>query len=314
MKIVLLDIKTIGDVPNLEKLKNLGDFTSYDVTKPNQTAERISGAEVVITNKVVLDEELIQNAENLKLICVAATGMNNIDLEAAEKSGVQVKNVADYASDSVAQGTFAIIFHLRYNLHGYDQYIKSGQYSESDIFTNLEYTYTELKNKRFGIIGLGNIGSRVASIAEAFGSEVVYYSTSGRNRDQPYQRLELEELLETSDIVSIHAPLNENTEYLIRYDELKLMKSSALLINTGRGGIVNENDLAQALDENCIGGAGLDVFEQEPINPDNPLLHLRNREKLVMTPHITWASVEARTELMEGIITNIKSFKAESKV
>lgn len=185
MKIVFLDIKTIGDVPNLQKLKNLGDFTSYDVTNPHQTAERISGAEVVITNKVVLDEELIQNAEDLKLICVAATGMNNIDVEAAEKSGVQVKNVDGYASDSVAQGTFAMIFHLRYNLHEYDQYIKSGQYSESDIFTNLDFSYKELKNQRLGIIGLGNIGSRVASIAEAFGLEVVYYSTSGRNSDQP---------------------------------------------------------------------------------------------------------------------------------
>ncbi|REL24639.1 D-2-hydroxyacid dehydrogenase [Rhodohalobacter sp. SW132] len=309
MKIVFLDIKTIGDVPNLDDLKKLGEFKSFEVTKPEETAERIQDADVVITNKVVLDEEIIWNANHLKLICVAATGMNNIDREAAENSGVQVKNVAGYASDSVAQGTFAMILHLQYNLRGYDQYIKSGGYSKSDIFTNLEFSYTELKNKRFGIIGLGNIGQRVAGIAEAFGAEVAYYSTSGKNTDQPYLRLDLEELLETSDILSIHAPLNENTENLIRYEELKQMKPSALLINTGRGGIVNESDLAQALDDDQIAGAGLDVFEQEPINPDNPLLRVKNREKIIMTPHITWASVEARTELVDGIISNIKSFK-----
>ncbi len=310
LRIVFLDIKTIGEVPNLDKLKQLGTFKSYPVTKPDQTAERIDDADVVITNKVVLDNLLIEQAKNLKLICVAATGMNNIDRAAAEENNVKVKNVAGYASDSVAQGAFAMILHLTYNLPEYDHYIKSGEYSESDIFTKQDRNYRELNKKRFGIIGLGNIGSRVAAIAEVFGSEVVYYSTSGKNTDQPYPCLELDELLKTSDIVSIHAPLNENTENLISYEQLKLMRRSALLINTGRGGIVNEEDLSRALDESLIAGAGLDVFEQEPIERDNPLLSVKNRSKLVMTPHITWASVEARTELVDGIVRNIEEFQA----
>lgn len=308
MKIVFLDIKTIGDVPNLEKLRQLGEFESYPVTRPDQTADRIKGADIVITNKVVLDEALITGAQKLKLICVAATGMNNIDRKAAKEKGIPVKNVAGYASVSVAQGTFAMILHLIYKLPEIDRYVKSGAYSQSDIFTNLDRSYSEMAGMRFGIIGMGRIGNRVAQVADAFGADVVYYSTSGRNTDQPYRRLELNELLESSDIVSIHAPLNENTDNLLDYEKLQRMKSSALLINTGRGGIVHENDLARALDEDLIAGAGLDVFEQEPLPEDNPLLGIRKKEKLVLTPHMTWASIEARTALVEGIIENIKEF------
>jgi glycerate dehydrogenase len=172
----------------------------------------------------------------------------------------------------------------------------------------MDQNYHEISGMRFGIIGLGNIGQKVADIARAFGAEVVYYSTSGRNTDQPYERLDLDELLKTSDVVSIHAPLNENTENLISAGQLELMKPSALLINTGRGGIVNESDLAGALDSESIGGAALDVFEQEPIKADNPLLTIKNKERLTMTPHIAWASVEARTQLIEGVKKNIEEF------
>ncbi len=308
MNIVFLDFKTIGKVPNENILDSLGDVTMYQTTGPDQTAERIKGADIVITNKVVLDKDLIRQAEQLKLICVAATGMNNIDLSAAEEKGIPVKNVEDYASKSVAQGTFALILHLLYNIPFYDEYVKSGEYSGSDIFTNVDRQYREIIGKRFGIIGLGNIGSQVARIADAFGAEVVYYSTSGRNTDQPWQRLELEEFLQTSDIISIHAPLNENTANLIDYKRLKLMKPSALLINTGRGGIVNETDLARALDEDVIAGAAVDVFEQEPIDRQNPLMEVKKKEKLILTPHMTWASIEARTSLMEGVRQNIEQF------
>jgi len=308
MNIVFLDFKTIGKVPNENILDSLGDVTMYQSTGPDQTAERIKGADIVITNKVVLDKDLIRQAEQLKLICVAATGMNNIDLSAAEEKGIPVKNVEDYASKSVAQGTFALILHLLYNIPFYDEYVKSGEYSGSDIFTNVDRQYREISGKRFGIIGLGNIGSQVARIADAFGAEVVYYSTSGRNTDQPWQRLELEEFLQTSDIISIHAPLNENTANLIDYKRLKLMKPSALLINTGRGGIVNETDLARALDEDVIAGAAVDVFEQEPIDRQNPLMEVKKKEKLILTPHMTWASIEARTSLMEGVRQNIEQF------
>jgi lactate dehydrogenase-like 2-hydroxyacid dehydrogenase len=308
MNIVFLDTKTVGDVPNLSELKSLGDIIFYQTTTPDQTEERIRNAEIVITNKVVLNRELIENAKNLKLICVAATGMNNIDQEAAEKKGILVKNVAGYASKSVAQSTFALILYLMQDIGFYDDYVKSGEYSKSDIFTNLDRPFHEIHGKRFGIIGLGSIGRQVAKIAEVFGADLVYYSTSGRNTEQPYQRVDLNELLKTSDIVSIHAPLNDNTAGLIGYEQLKQMKSSAILVNTGRGGIVDEEDLARALDEEQIAGAALDVFETEPIKPDNPLLKVQNKNRLVLVPHITWSSIEARMELIEGIKENIENF------
>jgi len=308
MKIVFLDAKTVGDLPNLKDLKKFGDVTFYQTTSPNQTEERIKEADIVITNKVVLNRKLIEGAENLKLICVAATGMDNIDLDVAKKAGIPVKNVSGYSTNSVAQTTFAMILHLVQKVPQYDEFVKGGEYARHDIFTNLDISYSEIHGKQFGIIGLGNIGSKVAAIAEAFGANVVYYSTSGRNLDQPYPHKKWSELLKTSDFVSIHAPLNENTEGLIGYDDLKMMKESAILINAGRGGIVNEADLAEALDDDQIGGAGLDVFEEEPINADNPLLSIRNKHKLVMTPHIAWASIEARTELIEGVKNNIEKF------
>lgn len=310
MKLVFLDAKTVGDVPNLKDLEKFGEVTFYQTTSPDQTEKRINDADIVITNKVVLDREMIEGAANLKLICVAATGMNNIDRDAAKEAGIPVKNVSGYSTNSVAQTTFAMILHLVQKVPQYDEFVKSGAYAQHDIFTNMEVSYSEIDGKQFGIIGLGNIGSKVASIAEVFGAEVVYHSTSGRNLDQAFPHMELNELLETSDFISIHAPLNENTENLIGYEELKLMKETAILINAGRGGIVNESDLAKALDEDQIAGAALDVFEQEPINADNPLLSIKNKHKLVMTPHIAWASIEARTELIEGVKKNIEEFLA----
>lgn len=311
MNIVFLDTKTVGDVPNLNELKEFGDVTFYKTTSPDQTAERIKDADIVITNKVVLSRELIEGAAELKLICVAATGMNNINREAAEEAGIPVKNVSGYSSNSVAQTSFAMILHLVQKIPQFDEFVKSGDYSRHDIFTNQEITYSEIHGKQFGIIGLGNIGSKVAAIAEAFGADVVYYSTSGRNLDQPYPHLELSKLLKTSDFVSIHAPLNKNTKGLIGIEELKMMKKSAILINAGRGGIVNEADLAKALDEDEIGGAGLDVFNHEPMEKENPLLTIKNKHKLVMTPHIAWASIEARTELIDGVKKNIEEFLAD---
>lgn len=312
MNIVFLDASTVGDVPNLESLNELGNVTLYPVTKPGETQVRIRDAEVVITNKVVIDRELMSGAPRLKLICVAATGMNNIDREAAQEFGIPVKNVAGYASNSVAQSTFAMILHLMQGISYYDRYIKSGEYSNSPIFTHLGRSFSEIAGKQFGIIGLGSIGRRVASIAEAFGANVVYYSTSGKNTDQPYPLLDLPELLKNSDFVSIHAPLNEQTKNLIGYREMKLMKPSAILINTGRGGIVNEQDLARALDEKQIAGAALDVFEKEPLPSGHPLLRIQNPDRLVMTPHMTWSSVEARTELIEGVKSNIEEFGQRS--
>lgn len=313
MKLVFLDIKTIGEIPNLHLLEQFGGVSYYQTTNYEQIYERIKTADIVITNKVVLDKPIIDKARNLKLICVAATGTNNIDITAAQERGIVVKNVASYSTNSVAQGTFSLILHLLNNVSYFDSYVKQGEYSKSDIFTHLGRSFWELSGKRFGIIGLGNIGKKVAEIAEAFGAEVVYYSTSMQNNNQRYQRLELEEFLKTCDIVSIHAPLNDHTLNLLNYEHLQLMKKTALLINAGRGGIVNEADLTRALNEELIAGAGIDVFEKEPINSTNPLLQVKNKEKLALTPHVTWASIEARTFLMEKVRLNIMEFLNERK-
>ncbi len=308
MQLVFLDTKTIGDIPNLNLLEKYGQVRYYETTTPEQTLERIKDADIVVSNKVVLDKMTIEQAPNLKLICIAATGTNNVDKVAAEKRGIPVKNAMDYSTQSVAQGTFAILLHLLVNIPYFDQYVKGGEYAQTDIFTHFGKGFWELAGKRFGIVGLGNIGRQVAKIADAFGCEVVYYSTSGQNNQQPYQRLELDEFLRTSDIVSIHAPLNETTANFINYDRLSCMKKSVILINVGRGGIVNEADLATALDEGLIAAAGMDVFTKEPISPENPLVHLKHKDRLALTPHVTWASIEARTMLMEKVGQNIEEF------
>ena len=312
MELVFLDVKPMGDIPNLSLLERFGTVTYYQTTAPDQTLERIRNAHIVITNKVVLNRALIEQAPNLKLICVAATGTNNVDKEAAEKRGIPVKNAVNYSTQSVTQCTFAMLFNLLVNMPYFDAYVKDGEYAKTDIFTHLGNGFWELNKKRFGIIGLGTIGRQVATVATAFGAEVVYYSTSGQNTNQPYLRLELPELMATSDVVSIHAPLNENTTNLIKYDQLKSMKRSAILINVGRGGIVDEADLAKVLDEELIAGAGIDVFAQEPIHPQNPLLHVKNKDRLLLSPHVTWSSIEARTELMEIIGRNISEFLTAS--
>jgi glycerate dehydrogenase len=313
MKIVFLDVKTMGEIPNLKLLEKYGEVTYFQTTLPEQTRERVQGAEVVVTNKVILNRDIIQEAKALKLICVAATGINNIDKEAAAERGIPVKNAVDYSTHSVAQLTFAVLLQLLNQVSYYDNYVKQGDYAQSDIFTHLARPFRELKGMRFGILGLGNIGRQVASIAQAFGAEVVYYSASGHSQDQPYQRLDLEPFLSTTDVISIHAPLTEKTADLINYERLQRLKPTAFLINVGRGGIVNEKDLAQSLNENLLAGAGIDVFTTEPIASDNPLLQVRQKEKLVLTPHIAWASLEARTLLMEKVGQNLQEFLQENR-
>ena len=307
MKIVFLDSATVGDLPNIEKFKTFGEYVAYDYTAKEDRLERIADAEIIITNKVVIDEQIMSSCPNLKLICVAATGTNNIDLKSAEKLGIKVKNVAGYSTDSVVQITFSILFELLSHTSYFNRYVQSGQYSCSPSFTLLNPAFYELKNKTFGIVGLGAIGRKVAAIAEAFGAKVVYYSTSGANSTNDYKRVEMDELLSESDIISIHAPLNENTNNLFDYDKLSKMKDTAYILNAGRGGIINEGDLMKALDQNKIAGAGLDVLTAEPMLNDSPILNLNFKHKLVATPHIAWASVEARTLLVDKIVENIEN-------
>jgi glycerate dehydrogenase len=305
LNIVFLDASTIGEVESISKIEQLGNYTSYELTKPEERIERITGNQVVITNKVVLDKEIMDACPELKLICISATGTNNVDLEYAAKKGITVKNVAGYSTESVAQTTFSMLLFLLNKLSYFDNYVKSAKYCDSPIFTNHGRSFWEIKNKQFGIVGLGAIGKRVAEIAKAFGAKVVYYSTSGKNLSANIPHKSFNELIETSDIISIHCPLNDSTENLFAYEEFVKMKPEAILLNAGRGKIVNEKDLAMAIDENQIAAAGLDVLESEPIQKDNPLLQVENKEKILITPHIAWISQEAREGLVEGIYNNI---------
>ena len=308
MKIVILDADTVGASPALDKIANLGEFVSYPRTAASETAERLADADIAISNKVVINRDVMEVAPRLKLICVTATGVNNVDLEAAAERGITVRNVADYSTESVTQVTFMHIFSLMGHMQYWDNFAKSGSWTASGLFTDISHTWGQLSGRRIGIIGMGKIGSSVARVASAFGMEVVYFSTSGTGHCTDYPSLPLEELLATSDIVSIHAPLNERTHGLICATELEKMKPTAILVNVGRGGIVDETDLAAALDAGVIAGAGLDVFIREPLPASHPLLHLQHPERLRLTPHIAWTSDEARTLLMERTLQNIETF------
>ena len=308
LKIVFLDAASVGADISLEPIAQLGAFTSYPATKPQEVAQRIADAEVIITNKVAIFQPEIDAAPKLKLICVAATGTDNVDSAYALSKNIPVKNVAGYSTDSVAQLTFAHLLHLITHIFYYNHYVHSGAYAQSLTATHLGPCFTQLKGKRIGIIGMGNIGQKVAEIAAAFGMEPIYFSTSGKNHNQAYPSVSLHELLQTSDVVTIHAPLNDATRNLIAIEQLEMMKPSAILINMGRGGVVNEADLVKALNEKIIAGAGVDVFNKEPISQGHPFYGIRDQQRLLLTPHIAWTSVEARTLLVERITKNIRTF------
>lgn len=306
-KIVILDGKALGDI-SLEKLSEIGEVKYYETTDISEVKDRIREANIVLTNKVVLNRENLSEANNLEFIAEIATGFNNIDIEYAKEKGIGVANVAGYSTNAVVQHTFAATLALLDEVNYYDNYVKSGEYSKSGLFTCLDRTYYEIEGKTWGIIGLGNIGKKVAKIAEAFGAKVVYYSTTGINSNSDFSRVSFDELLSNSDIISIHAPLSKNTLGLINYEALCKMKNSAILVNMGRGPIVVEEDLARAIDEDKIRGAALDVFEVEPIKINSALLTMKNKDKIILSPHIAWASVEARERLFNEVVKNIIAF------
>lgn len=308
MKIVFLDVKTIGEDIDLSGFSALGEVIKYDFSTSEQARERTRDADVIILNKVEVNEASIGEAKNLKLVCVTATGTNNLDKEYLAKRGIAWKNVAGYSTETVAQHTFALLFYLFEKLNYYDNYVKSEKYVGDVSFTHFDHVFHELNGKTWGIIGLGNIGRRVADIAKLFGCRVIYYSTSGKNNQLGYERVEFDELLAQSDIVSVHAPLTDETKDLMDAEAFSKMKSSAIFLNLGRGPIVVEKDLADALDDGVIAAAGLDVLSVEPMQEDNPLRRIKDSEKLIITPHIAWASVEARTRLMQIILEQVKSF------
>lgn len=306
-RIVFLDSGTIGTADLLAPLAQLGDFISYDFTSPDQTVRRLADAQIAITNKVIIGAEELEQLPKLRLICVAATGTNNIDHDAAKARGIPVRNVQGYSTNAVAQLTITTLFALAYDLIHLNDAVYNGTYSAAPSFSYWRNDFYELRGARFGIISLGAIGRKVAELAAAFGAKVVYYSSSGQDRHSAYPRLSLEELLSTSEVVSIHAPLNSKTRNLIAEPQLRQMRDSAYLLNFGRGGIVNEADLANAVDKGWIAGAAVDVYEKEPIAVDHPFLQVKNRHRLLLTPHVGWASVEARIELINGIAKNIKA-------
>lgn len=308
MKIVFLDVKTIGEDIDLSGYEALGEVVKYDFSTPEQARERTRDADVIILNKVEINEKSIGEANKLKLVCVTATGTNNLDKEYLAERGIAWRNVAGYSTETVAQHTFALLFYLFEKLSYYDDYVKSEKYIGDVSFTHFDHVFHELTGKTWGIIGLGNIGRRVADIAKMFGCHVIYYSTSGKNSQPGYERVEFDELLEKSDIVSVHAPLTDETQGLMDAEAFSKMKESAIFLNLGRGPIVVEKDLADALDNGDIAAAGLDVLSVEPMREDNPLRRIKDSEKLIITPHIAWASVEARTRLMEIILGQIKEF------
>ena len=308
MKIVFLDAKTIGEDIDLSEFEQLGEVVKYGFSTPEEARERTRDADVIVLNKVEINEHSIGEAKNLKLVCVTATGINNLDKEYLQKRGIAWRNVAGYSTESVAQHTFAMLFYLLEKLPYYDDYVKSETYVGDVTFTHFAKVFHELSGMTWGIIGLGNIGRRVADIAKMFGCRVLYYSTSGKNTQEGYERVNFDTLLKESDIVSVHAPLNENTRGLMNRSAFEKMKPTAIFLNLGRGPIVVEQDLVDALDLGLIQAAGLDVLSVEPMQPENPLRKMKDSQKLLITPHIAWASVEARTRLMKIIAGQIREY------
>lgn len=308
MKIVLLDAGTMGSDMTFSSIEALGECSIYQKTAPEEVGERIKDADVVVINKVVLDREVLKLAQKLKLICVFAIGYNNIDIEYCREKNIRVRNVPGYCVGSVCQHTFALLFSLIEKIRYYDDFVKTGDYSKSGIANHLAKPFFEIEGKKWGIIGMGAIGRAVADCAAAFGAEVCYSSISGAKREEKYAQVPFEQLLRESDILTIHAPLNEKTEKLIGKKELSMMKKSAVIINVGRGAIIDEQALADALNENVIAGAALDVYTQEPPVAESSILNVKNGEKIVYTPHIAWGSVEARKRCISMTADNIASF------
>lgn len=308
MKIVFLDASTLGDDIDYSQFEQLGEVVRYPFTSSEEAPARVTDADVLVVNKVLVNRQTIADAKNLKLVCVTATGTNNLDKDYLAERGIEWRNVAGYSTESVAQHTFALLFYLMEHLRYYDDYTREGRYVNDRIFTHFAQTFHELNGRTWGILGLGAIGRRVADIAGLFGANVIYYSASGSPAQEGYHQTDFDTLLSRSDILSIHAPLNEYTEGLMDLAAFRKMKRSAILLNLGRGPIIREADLAEALNTGLIRAAGLDVLTKEPMTPDSPLLSVREKDRLFITPHIAWAAVEARQRLMEIVGGQIRDY------
>lgn len=313
MKIVFLDTHSLGYDLDFSRFTSFGDVFTYGHSTEEEILERAKDAQIVISNKVYYSEILMKKLPNLQLICLTSTGTNTVDLQKAGELGIRVCNIVGYSTESVVQLTFSMMFYLLAPLAYYDRYVKEGDYVEDYQFQHFHHTYHELNNKTLGIVGFGNIGRRIAQVAKVFGAKVIYYSTSGQNHQEDYEEVTFDELLSRSDIISIHAPLNASTKYLFRREAFCKMKRTAILINLGRGLIVHEEELIDALNQEEIAAAALDVLEYEPMKREHPILRLKQKDKLFITPHIGWASIEARNRMLDEVHQNIESFLTGGK-
>ena len=308
MKISILERDSLGIDVDMSEIDKLGEVTVYPATAVENAVEHIGDADIIIANKLPLNAETLKGAVNLKFVAQTATGTNNVDFAYTNSKGIKVANVPSYSTDSVAQHTFALLLYLVEKMRFFDDYVKNGTYSNSNCFSCLDMIYPEIAGKTWGIIGMGAIGQKVAQIATVFGCKVICYSASGRTYDMPYEQVDFDTLLAKSDILSVHAPLNEYTKGLMNYNAFCKMKTSAYFINVGRGPIVVEEDLARALEEDQIRAAGLDVLCVEPMPIDNPLLKFKDSSKIIITPHVAWATSEARQRCVDVVTENIKAF------
>ena len=309
MKIVVLERNSVGpDIP-VDCFNELGEVTCYPNTVTvEEVRERVKDADIVVANKSPMNEESLKDAASLKLICEFATGYDNCDLAYLKSRNIPVCNVVNYCTDMVAQHTFTMALALSQSLAHYDEYVKSGEYSSQDRFSNFGVPFYELAGKTWGIVGMGNIGRKVAEIAVAFGCNVIFHSVTGNSKVTRYRRVDKDTLLAESDFLSIHCPLSDLTRDFIDAAALKKMKRSAVLINVARGPIVNNTALYDALENGEIKAAGLDVLEKEPLRLENPLSKIKDSNKLIITPHLAWGSVEARTRCVRDAYDNMKAF------
>ena len=308
MKLVVLERNSVGTDVDVSCYEKFGEVTYYPNTVAENTAERVRDADIIIANKAPMNEDTLKDAPNVKLICLFATGFDNVDLAYCKSRGIKVANVVNYSTAAVVQHTFLLALALEEKLVHYDNYVKSGEYGAQDRFSNFDRPFRELEGKTWGIVGMGNIGRGVAKVARAFGCKVIFYTASGKSTCTEYERVEFDALLSQSDILSLHCPLSDRTRGLINKEAFSKMKKSAVLVNVARGPVVDTQALYDALTEGQIAAAGLDVLEKEPISRDNPLNEIKDSTKLIITPHLAWASTEARERLVDEVAKNIQAF------
>ncbi len=309
MNIVILERDSVGTDVDVSCYEELGNVVSYaNTATASEVRKRVANADIIIVNKAPMNAESLQDAPNLKLICTLATGYDNCDIGYCTQKGIKVANVRGYSTAMVAQHTVALALALSQKLPYYDQYVKSGAYGSQERFSHFSNPFYELDQKTWGIVGMGNIGQRVASIAQALGCRVIFYSITQKSTCTAYEQVDKNTLLAQSDILSLHCPLSSLSFHFIDANALRKMKPTAVLINVARGSVVNSADLCRALEENTIAAAGLDVLEKEPLDDANPLGKIKDSNRLIITPHLAWASVEARNRCVAGVYENIKAF------